>query len=185
MTTSAQGLTQFASTLVQQAVVAAMSGQLDLDTLYSGLSYYAQPLLSWCLGGVVGWLCAEIERQGALSGMHLKVLQTLVLDTAFPEPLLRANAQAIIHLLEPATGLQPVMQSSGFDHVGVRSRLQSVDSLDGPAPIPEAILLAPLPVLRNELQAVRHLHLSAPGWEARVLDCLGAALRVHGPLKTL
>lgn len=185
MTTTAQGLTRFASTLVQQAVVAAMSGQIDLDTLHSGLSYYAQPLLSWCLGGVVSWLCSEIEREGMLSGMHLNVLQTLVLDSAFPEPLLRANAKAISHLLEPASGLQPVIQSSGFDHVAVRSRLQAVGGPDGSPLLPEIIAPPPLPTLRSELQSVRHLHLAAAGWEGRILDALNSALQVYGPLWTL
>lgn len=178
MTTSTQGLARYTSTLVQQAVVAASMGQIDLDTLHSGLSYYAQPLLSWCLGGVVGWLCAEIERQGVLSGMHLKVLQGLVLDSAFPESLLRANARELSRLLDPAAGLQSVMQSSGFDHVAVRARLDAARGADGP-PAP------PVPaLLRAELHAV-YMNMAAPGWEARILDSLASTLRADGATRTL
>lgn len=52
-----------ATSLVQQAIQAVIAGVIDLDTLHSGLSYFSQPLLSWCLGGVLTWLCTEIERQ--------------------------------------------------------------------------------------------------------------------------
>lgn len=183
--TSPQGLCRLASTLVQQSIVAASSGQIDLDTLHSGLSYFAQPLLSWCLGSVVGWLCAEIERLGQLSGVHLNVLQTLVLDSAFPEPLLRANAHAMNRLLEPASGLEPVIQSSGFDAIAVRARLQAVGGPDGSALLPDPPFLSPLPTLRSEIQAVRHIDIATQGWESRLLDAVQAALRAEGSLRVL
>lgn len=183
--TSPQGLCGLASTLVQQSIVAASSGQIDLDTLHSGLSYFAQPLLSWCLGSVVGWLCAEIERLGQLSGVHLNVLQTLVLDSAFPEPLLRANAYAMSRLLEPSSGLQPVLQSSGFDTIAVQGRLQTVGGPDGSALLPDPPLLSPLPTLRSEIQAVRHIDIATHGWEARLLDAVQAALRAESSLRVL
>ncbi|KAL1406022.1 hypothetical protein Q8F55_007705 [Vanrija albida] len=185
LSTSSSDICRLSSTLVHQAVVAAANGQIDLDTLHSGLSYFAQPLLSWCLGGVVGWLCTEIERQGLLSGLHLNVLQTLVLDSSFPEPLLRANSSAINRLLEPATGLESVLQSSSFDTAAVRLRLQAVG-----APTASGVPVVnsappPLPALRSELQGVRHLDLAAPGWDSRLLDALDGALLAHGPLRTI
>ncbi|WOO83502.1 Mediator of RNA polymerase II transcription subunit 5 [Vanrija pseudolonga] len=184
LSTSSSDICRLSSTLVHQAVVAAVNGQIDLDTLHSGLSYFAQPLLSWCLGGVVGWLCTEIERQGLLSGLHLNVLQTLVLDSSFPEPLLQANSRAINRLLEPATGLDAVLQSSSFDTAAVRQRLQAVGS-PAASSIPETSAAPSLPALRSELQGVRHLDLAAPGWDSRLLDALDGALLAHGPLRTI
>lgn len=181
--TSSQGLCRLASTLVQQAIIAAMSGQIDLDTLHSGLSYFAQPLLSWCLGGVVGWLCTEIERQGPLSAMHLNVLQTLVLDTAFPEPLLRANVKALTRLLDPLPGLEAVFESSSFGAPAIQDKIQSVGATGRPAPPSDTASL--LAVLRSGLHTVRQLELVAPGWEVGLLDTLIAALRSQGALKVL
>lgn len=160
-----------------------MSGQIDLDTLHSGLSYFAQPLLSWCLGGVVGWLCTEIERQGPLSAMHLNVLQTLVLDTAFPEPLLRANARALSRLLNPLTGLEAVFQSSSFGAPAIQDKINSVGGIGAPTPPSDTASL--IAVLRSELQGIRHLELAAPGWEVRLLDALTAALRSQGQFRVL
>jgi mediator of RNA polymerase II transcription subunit 5 len=134
---------------------------------------------------VVGWLCDEIERQGILSGVHLNVLQTLVLDSAFPEPLLRANARAITRLLDPATGLEPVMLSSSFDAAGVRAR---IDTLGGPDGGPVIVLpdnSAPLVTLRAELANVQHLDLAPAGWEARLYDALDTSLRTAGALPLL
>lgn len=184
LATSSQGLCRLAPTIVQQAIIATMSGQIDLDTLHSGLSYFAQPILSWCLGGVVGWLCAEIERQGILSGVHLNVLQTLVLDSAFPEPLLRANAPAISRLLSPSCGLEPVLLSSSFDINSVRARIDTVGGPDGGPIIPPQDPTAPIASLRAELANVPHLDLAPPGWETRMYDVLDGALRA-GALATL
>lgn len=185
LATSSQGLARLAPTIVQQAIMATMSGQIDLDTLHSGLSYFAQPILSWCLGGVVGWLCAEIERQGILSGVHLNVLQTLVLDSAFPEPLLRANARGISCLLDPTTGLEAVMISSNFDAAGVRARIDAVGGPDGGPVLITRDPPVPLATLRAELANVQHLDLAPAGWEARVYSALDAALRCQGPLPLL
>ncbi|GMK56239.1 hypothetical protein CspeluHIS016_0300790 [Cutaneotrichosporon spelunceum] len=185
LATSSQGLCRLAPTIVQQAIVATMSGQLDLDTLHSGLSYFAQPILSWCLGGVVGWLCAEIERQGILSGVHLNVLQALALDSAFPSPLLRANAPAIARLLDPATGLEPVMLSSAFDAAAVRARIDAVGGPDGGRVIVRGGPADPLAALRTELANVQHLDLVPTGWESRLYDSLDASLRTVGALPLL
>jgi mediator of RNA polymerase II transcription subunit 5 len=94
------------------------------------------------LGGIVAWLCQEIERQGQVtisssekaaahpvslvSALHLDVLQNLVLGDSFPEPLLRVNAGVIAGLLDPASNLQAVFASSGFDANGVRARLEAL-----------------------------------------------------------
>lgn len=62
--TTPQDFCHLACGLFQQAIAATASGQIDLDTLHSGLSYFCQPLLSWSLGGIVTWLGSEIHRQG-------------------------------------------------------------------------------------------------------------------------
>ena len=55
---------RLAPTIVQTAISSAAAGQLEIDTLQSGLSYFSQPLLSWTLGGIVAWLCEEIVSYG-------------------------------------------------------------------------------------------------------------------------
>ena len=50
--------------IIKQAILATAVGQLDAEALQGGLSYFAQPLLSWSLGGIVLWLADEIIRIG-------------------------------------------------------------------------------------------------------------------------
>ncbi|CAD6584259.1 MAG: mediator complex subunit, partial [Tremellales sp. Tagirdzhanova-0007] len=108
---------RLASGLIQQAISATAAGIIDLDTLHNGLSYFSHSLLSWSLGGVVAWLCYEVERNGSLSALHLDVLQTLLLGS-FPAPLLRVTGSAIDAIIDSSSGLGPVIQSSRFDVAG-------------------------------------------------------------------
>lgn len=62
--TSPIKLLTLSTTVVSQAILAATAQVIDLETLRGGLSYFAQPLLSWCQTGIVLWLCQEIQRQG-------------------------------------------------------------------------------------------------------------------------
>lgn len=64
LATSPADFYRLAPSIVQQAVLAIAMGQLDTETLHSGLSYFSQPLLSWSLIGVVHWLAGEIQRNG-------------------------------------------------------------------------------------------------------------------------
>ena len=119
-----------------------------MDSLQSGLSYFSQPLLSWSLGGIVSWLCSEITRNGFvsatlmspicfslmisrrnLSGLHLNVLQTLVLNANFPLALLRVVGPQIAILLSPSSNLGPVFLSVAFDVASVQSKLDSLRTL--------------------------------------------------------
>ncbi|KAK8843371.1 hypothetical protein IAR55_007028 [Kwoniella newhampshirensis] len=178
LATSPQELCKLTPTLIQQAIAAVASGQIDLDTLHSGLSYFSQPLLSWCLGGVIGWLCREIERQGLLSALHLVVLQDLVMGHACPEALLRVNAEGLNGLLEPTSGLRPVLESSGFDVSGVRNKL---DQLGIPPVLP-----LPCPSLRSALQVIRQLEIAPSDWQSSLSLSLDLSLRsVQGPTSTV
>jgi len=64
LATSPADFYRIAPGIIQQAVLAKAAGQMDLETLHSGLSYFAQPLLSWSLGGICYWLIAEVRRNG-------------------------------------------------------------------------------------------------------------------------
>jgi hypothetical protein len=56
------------------------------------------------------------------------VLQNLILGSSIPDALLQIYRTGILKLLEPAMGLGEVLQSSGFDTLGVRVKLESVRS---------------------------------------------------------
>jgi hypothetical protein len=71
-------LLRLATTLVSQAVSAAVSQVIDIATLHSGLSYFSQPLLSWCLSGILKWLCSEIQRQGYVARKTNRPSPTLI-----------------------------------------------------------------------------------------------------------
>ena len=144
--TSPQDFYRLSPSLIQQAIAATAAGQIDMDSPQSGLSYFSQPLLSWSLGGIVSWLCSEIIRNGCvppnpislfstdgeirnLSGLHLNVLQTLVLSANFPTALLRAVEPEIAKLLLPSSNLGPVFVSVAFDATSVQTRLNILRSI--------------------------------------------------------
>ncbi|RSH95318.1 mediator complex subunit [Saitozyma podzolica] len=170
------------TSVIQQAIAATAAGAIDRDTLHSGLSYFSQPLLSWSLGGIVAWLCQEIERQGLISALHLDVLQNLVLGESFPEALLRINAAEISRLLRPTSHLQPVFESSGFVVAGVTARLE----VFGPDP---SLTKGPIDfasnVLRADLQVVRRLDIAQNTWANPLLSALEDSLTAEGTSRTL
>ncbi|KAK6904403.1 hypothetical protein I203_105216 [Kwoniella mangroviensis CBS 8507] len=172
LATPPQKLYKLSPTLIQQAVAAVTASQIDLDTLHSGLSYFSQPLLSWCLGGVVAWLCKEIKRQGLLSAIHLVVLQDLILGHSCPEALIRVNSKGLNELLSPNSGLTPVFESSNFDLVGIRAKL---DSLGLNASLPTSEI-----DLKGALNLVSQLDLAPAGWEKTLLDSLDAEVAMRG-----
>ncbi|OCF40251.1 hypothetical protein I317_05945 [Kwoniella heveanensis CBS 569] len=177
LATSPQTMYKLAPTLIQQAIAATTTGQMDLDTLHSGLSYFSQPLLSWCLGGVVSWLCHEIRRQGLLSALHLVVLQDLILGHTCPEPLLRVNSDMLNNILSSTSGHGDVFQSSNFDVLGIRSKLDSI-----------GLTLSPIVIetpLRTALQVARQLDLAPAGWDSALLDALSNSIAVIGEVATV
>ncbi|WVF65645.1 hypothetical protein IAT40_000376 [Kwoniella sp. CBS 6097] len=177
LATSPQTMYKLAPTLIQQAITATAAGQMDLDTLHSGLSYFSQPLLSWCLGGVVSWLCHEIRRQGLLSALHLVVLQDLILGHTCPEPLLRVNSDILNSILSSTSGLAEVFQSSNFDVLGIQSKLISISLNPSPIRIDTP--------LRTALQPARQLELAPAGWETTLLDALADSIALGGEVDTV
>ncbi|KAL7421490.1 hypothetical protein Q5752_004377 [Cryptotrichosporon argae] len=164
LATSPHVFSRLATTLIDQSIAAAANGVIDMDTLRSGLSYFSQPLISWSLGGIVGWLCGEVERKGLLAGLHLVVLQCLLLDPSFPDPLLRVHAVELSRIVDSTYGhdLQSVFQTSSFDVAAVKERLVGVGALHEPAPRTDS----PQPQeIRDILQLLRTVGVSVLDWE--------------------
>jgi len=59
-----------------------------------------------------------------LSAIQLDVLQTLLLASSFPEPLLQVTCRGVKAIFEPAAGLGPVFQTSGIDSTGLRQKAE-------------------------------------------------------------
>ncbi|WWC91311.1 uncharacterized protein L201_006254 [Kwoniella dendrophila CBS 6074] len=210
LATSPQDLYTISATLIEQAILAVIANQIDLDTLHSGLSYFSQPLLSWCLGGVVFWLCKEITRQGLLSAIHLIVLQDLILGHSCPESLIRVNLKPLKNLLN-SNDLKPVFESSNFDIEGVKAKLDSITgfnvqsiensgltttihSLSQPVPaIPNGNNISlftsnPNANLTDTIRMIRDtpsIESLPTGWERSLLDSLSRELSLRGGSKTL
>ncbi|EIW67015.1 hypothetical protein TREMEDRAFT_64882 [Tremella mesenterica DSM 1558] len=174
--TSPVNFCRLACCLIQQAIRAVILGQIELETLHNGLSYFSQNLLSWCLGGIVAWLCEEIARQGKLSAIHFVVLGSLVLSDSFPESLLRANAPAILAIIEGNSYLVEVIQSSGFDASAVRDKV--IKSLLPGTPMMSS---RAEPRLQDDLQIIRHLELADSTWPLRVLSSMNQTITSEGP----
>ncbi|RXK35608.1 hypothetical protein M231_07138 [Tremella mesenterica] len=174
--TSPVNFCRLACCLIQQAIRAVILGQIELETLHNGLSYFSQNLLSWCLGGIVAWLCEEIARQGKLSAIHFVVLGSLVLSDSFPESLLRANAPAILAVIEGNPYLAEVIQSSGFDASAVRDKV--IKSL-----LPGTPMMSSQAERRpqDDLQIIRHLELADSTWPLRVLSSMNQTITTEGP----
>ncbi|KGB76012.2 hypothetical protein CNBG_1850 [Cryptococcus deuterogattii R265] len=169
LATPPQTLCCLVPTLIQQAIAAVACSQIDLDTLHSGLSYFSQPLLSWCLGGVIGWLCDEILRQGAMSALHLVVLQALAMSHACPEQLLKVNDRALRNLFSPLSGLDEVIRTSNFDMFAFKSRLESLGiATSHYAPLNQ-------PSVKSSLQSIYSSSLATAFWANPLLDSLWAS----------
>nr|ODN90653.1 hypothetical protein L203_01764 [Cryptococcus depauperatus CBS 7841] len=178
LATPPQALYILLPTLVQQALAAVAYGQIDLDILHSGLSYFSQPFLSWCLGGVIGWLCCEIVRLGALSTLHLIVLQALALGDSCPPQLLRVNNKELASLLDPSHGLQEVVSSSNFNITGLRSKLESQELLAVSGLPPQRLAVA--------VQSIHDFPIASPEWPRIFFDSISASLnRFQGAFETL
>ncbi|KAK4687983.1 mediator of RNA polymerase II transcription subunit 5, partial [Tremellales sp. Uapishka_1] len=197
LATSPHDFLDLAASLIHQSISAAIAGQIDQETLRGGLSYFSQPLLSWCLGGVVHWLCSEIQRLGLLAAVHLDVLQTLVLSDQFPEPLLRVCGSAIHQIFSPSAGLAAVLQTSDFDVLAVQSKLSAIagDLATGKSPylvkanrssdLPEHVRLDVCEMLRVEMEALQQFNFASDNWSITLLDTLGVAVDQIGPEKTI
>ncbi|WVQ75456.1 hypothetical protein IAR50_005081 [Cryptococcus sp. DSM 104548] len=171
LATPPESMTVLVPTLIQQAIAAVTCGQMDLETLHSGLSYFSQPLLSWCLGGVIAWLCDEIVRLGPLSALHLVVLQCLALGHACPEQLLRVNDRALLDIFRPSSSLQDVIESSGFKAEDLRKRLASLN-----LPVHDS---GPAPSLEAAIDTISQFPFAAPLWPSTFIDALQGKLSTY------
>ena len=200
LSTSPAEFYRLTASIICQTTLATARGVLDVETLHSGLSYFAQPLLGWSLAGSVSWLADEVIRNGLvwysptdtaadfslISGPYLVVLQALILSSSLPDSILRVAGSRIADILEPAVGLGPVLQSSGFDGNGVKQKLAGLDvvsSLGGCDPWHKTSLTAAatrVPNLKQELQNMKTVELAPSTWSSALLDDLSRSLRVYG-----
>ncbi|GHJ88478.1 hypothetical protein NliqN6_4880 [Naganishia liquefaciens] len=123
--TSPIKLLSLSTTVVSQAILAATAQVIDLETLRGGLSYFSQPLLSWCQIGIIHWLCQEIQRQGMYAHVYLDVLQVLLEAGDFPSSILKATGKDILNLFEHGNGLELVLESSNIDVLGIQKKARS------------------------------------------------------------
>lgn len=73
-------LLRLSTTIIAQSIMASQRQIIDLETLTNGISYFFQPLLSWCLVGILDFLSREVRRLGF-------VLRSIS-SCAFPRPFL-------------------------------------------------------------------------------------------------
>ena len=114
-----------------------------------------------------------------ISGPHLNVLQTLVLNQAFPESLLRVTGKSIARLLDTSAGLQPVFQACKFDADAVRQKLLAA-GVDMSRPT-----ITSRDQLCRALGLTRTLNLASATWPKLILDALDRSLAAEGPSRTL
>ena len=83
--------------------------------------------------GVAQWACGwgDIADCRMIAGPHLVVLQALVSSPSFPDSILRVTGKRIAEILDPASGLGPVLQSSGFDIEGMKQKLSFIGISNG------------------------------------------------------
>lgn len=92
-------LLRISATLFSQAIKAASTQKIDKDVLFNGVSYFTGPLLNWTLVGVIKALSQEILLKGLSAPIHIEILQTLVLSSSCPQPVLALCSPQILTLL--------------------------------------------------------------------------------------
>lgn len=97
--TQPKTLLRISATLFSQAIKAASAQKIDKDVLFNGVSYFTGPLLNWTLVGVIKALSQEILLKGLSAHIHIEILQTLVLSSSCPQPVLALCSPQILRLL--------------------------------------------------------------------------------------
>lgn len=96
--TQPRTLLRISATLFSQAIQARLAQQIDGDVLNNGVSYFTSPLLNWTLVGVVKALAREIQLRGFSAPIHFEILQTLLLSSYCPRPVLSLCSPRILTL---------------------------------------------------------------------------------------
>ncbi|KAG8889053.1 mediator complex subunit [Tulasnella sp. 332] len=110
----------------------------DIEALRSGgVAYFLEPLLNWSLVGVIQGLVENSFRRGHLSTLNLQVIQTIVLDSNCPSPVIQMTGRSLLRLIdEPA--LRTLFQASSFDEGSVKRKIRQALSF------PEAGTMPPV-----------------------------------------
>ncbi|KAG6911908.1 hypothetical protein DXG01_000155 [Tephrocybe rancida] len=120
-TTQPKVLLKISATLLLQAIMLHLKQKIDRDTLNNGVSYFMGPLLSWTLVGIIKALTREIILQKAFNvTTGIEVLQTLLLSSSCPRPVLQLCAPRISVLLGHRKGKTTMSALPGVDVTSMR-----------------------------------------------------------------
>ncbi|KDQ63670.1 hypothetical protein JAAARDRAFT_189219 [Jaapia argillacea MUCL 33604] len=112
-------LLRLAPTLFSHAISSYLDQKIDKDVLFNGVSYFVGPLLNWTLVGVIKALVMEIQHRGPSVHIHLEVLQTLLVSSTCPKPVLSLCGASILRLLGD-TKNKHLHQNGVFDAPTIR-----------------------------------------------------------------
>ncbi|KAJ6604728.1 mediator complex subunit Med5-domain-containing protein [Mycena vulgaris] len=159
-------LLRIAPTLFSHAI---KDTNIDEDVLNNGISYFTGPLLRWTLVGVVLALSQEIQLKGFTAPKHFSVLQTLLLSSDCPRPVLCLCGQGIIALLADKRA-QNVALSIDVDAVSMHRVVADALGIPGGAQSQPTSLGSQIPGQSQPRQAIRDAIAKARGSKAPVLD---------------
>ncbi|KAJ7103448.1 mediator complex subunit Med5-domain-containing protein [Mycena belliarum] len=147
---------------------AIQDANIDDDVLNNGISYFTGPLLRWTLVGVVLALTREIQLKGFLAPKHFRVLQTLLLSTECPRPVLCLCGQGIMNLIADKRA-QNVAASINVDALTMHRVVADALGIHGAQSHPASIG-SQIPGQSQPRQAIRDAVTKARGSKAPVLD---------------
>ncbi|KAJ7492546.1 mediator complex subunit Med5-domain-containing protein [Mycena latifolia] len=149
---------------------AIKDANIDEDVLNNGISYFTGPLLRWTLVGVVLALSQEIQLKGFSAPKHFSVLQTLLLSSECPRPVLCLCGQGIITLIADKRA-QNVAASVNVDALSIHRVV--ADALGIPGGVAQsqpATLGSQIPGQSQPRKDIRDAIAKARGSKAPVLD---------------
>ncbi|KAJ7706096.1 mediator complex subunit Med5-domain-containing protein [Mycena rosella] len=148
---------------------AIKDANIEEEVLNNGISYFTGPLLRWTLVGVVLALSHEIQLKGFLAPKHFSVLQTLLLSSDCPRPVLCLCGQGIIALIADKRS-QNVAASVSVDAVSMHRVVAHALGIPGGAQSQPVSLGSQIPGQSQPRQAIRDAIAKARGSKAPVLD---------------
>ncbi|KAG9039058.1 mediator complex subunit [Tulasnella sp. JGI-2019a] len=111
----------------------------DIEALRSGgVAFFLEPLLNWSLVGVLRGLVEDAFRRGYLATLNFQVIQTLVLDTNCPKPVIQMAGRCLLRLIDDPV-LQAALKSILFDSTSVKQRVNRALGISDGGPVMQVI----------------------------------------------